>query len=276
MQLAKASWAVVANNKALALLPLVSGLATLAVIGTFAVPVFLLSDGGNGISPVAYPIMFLGYLVLGYVALFFQTALLHGADEYLRGGHPTFGSALDGAAANAGRILPWAILSSTVSVVLQAVEQKAGIVGRIVASLVGMAWAVVTFLVLPIVVFENIGLKDAVKRSATLFRQTWGENLVVNGGIGLVTMAAFFGVLVVGGILGVAAAAVSPVLLGLVIALAVVAFIGVMCVSSAMSGVARLVVYRYAVDRSVPAAFAGADLGGLYQTKTRRQRPWSR
>jgi hypothetical protein len=89
-------------------------------------------------------------------------------------------------------------------------------------------------------------------------------------------MAAFFGVLVVGGILGVAAAAVSPVLLGLVIALAVVAFIGVMCVSSAMSGVARLVVYRYAVDRSVPAAFAGADLGGLYQTKTRRQRPWSR
>ena len=40
---------------------------------------------------------------------------------------------------------------------LQALEQRAGIVGRIVIGLVGMAWALVTMLVLPVLVIEQVG-----------------------------------------------------------------------------------------------------------------------
>ena len=87
-------------------------------------------------------------------------------------------------------LLPWAVLSATVSLVLRAIEERAGIVGRIVGSLVGLAWSLVTFLVLPVLVIEQLGPIDAVKRSAELFKQTWGENMIANAGIGLVALFA--------------------------------------------------------------------------------------
>ena len=55
-------------------------------------------------------------------------------------------------------LLPWAIVSATVSLVLRAIEERAGIVGRIVVGLVGLAWSLVTFLVLPILVVERLGV----------------------------------------------------------------------------------------------------------------------
>jgi len=81
---------------------------------------------------------------------------------------------------------PWAILSATVSVVLRAVQERSGILGRIAVGLVGMARTLVTFLVLPIIVVEGTGVKDALSRSASAFKRTWGENVVGNAGIGLV------------------------------------------------------------------------------------------
>ena len=82
------------------------------------------------------------------------------------------------------------MLSATVSLVLRAIEERSGIVGRIVGSLVGLAWSLVTFLVLPVLVIEQIGPIQAVKRSAELFKHTWGENMIANAGIGIVAMVA--------------------------------------------------------------------------------------
>ena len=60
-----------------------------------------------------------------------------------------------------------------------------------------MAWTLVTFLVLPILVIEGAGVKDALSRSAAAFKRTWGENVVGNAGIGLVSMLATLAGLVV-------------------------------------------------------------------------------
>ena len=69
-------------------------------------------------------------------------------------------------------------------------KSASGIVGRIVGSLVGLAWSLVTFLVLPVLVIEQIGPIQAVKRSAELFKHTWGENMIANAGIGIVALVA--------------------------------------------------------------------------------------
>ena len=96
----------------------------------------------------------------------------------------TVGDAIHAASARSHVLLPWAIVSATVSIVLRAIEQRGGIIGRIVGSIAGVAWSVVTFLVLPVLVFEGIGPIAAVKRSGELFKHTWGENLMTNAGIG--------------------------------------------------------------------------------------------
>jgi hypothetical protein len=270
-ELARASWALLRHDKELMILPLISGLASLIIAGSFLFPIFLTAstttaDGASTLepTPLSYALMFLMYLVLAYVAIFFKAALLCGADERMRGGNPTLGSSLAGAGQRAGKILPWALVSATVSMVLRSLEERAGLLGRIVIGLVGMAWAAVTFLVLPIVVFENISVGQAIKRSALMLKQTWGENLIVNIGIGLVA-ALLMAPAVVVVALGIATGA--PLAIGVTIALAVVWGIGVSCWGSAMTGVFQLALYRYALQSELPAEFATVDLSQAFAPK---------
>ena len=123
-----------------------------------------------------------------------------------------------------------------------------------------------TFLVLPILVFENVGVGDAVRRSALLLKYTWGENLIVNGGIGLLSVLLVlpaFGLWSLGVMLGSAG---SMVVLG---AWAMVWIVAVVCWSSAMSAIFQLALYRYAVDGRAPGAFATVDLGHAFSQKTK-------
>lgn len=275
-QLASSSWAVLKEDKELMVLPLISGIASLAVMATFLVPIFVTSrttdtfgNETNHVGVLQVVLFFLMYAVLAYVTIFFRTALLCGADERMRGGSPSLASALGGAGQRAGRILPWAIVSATVSVILRGLEQRSGLLGRLVIGIVGLAWTVVTFLVLPILVFENVGVGDAVRRSAALLKSTWGENLIVNGGIGLLTVLLLlpaFGLWGLGVMLGSAG---SMVVLG---AWAMVWVVAVVCWSSAMSAVFQLALYRFAVDGQAPGAFAGVDLGHAFKQKSTARR----
>ena len=146
------------------ILPLLSTVATLIIIASFLMPM-LASTETLEHDNTSYALLFLMYLVLAFVTIFFNAALVHAAHERLRGGDPTVGSALRGALARLGRILPWALVSATVSFVLRGLEQRAGLLGQIAAGLAGMAWSLVTFLVLPVLVIEDIGVTQAIRRS---------------------------------------------------------------------------------------------------------------
>lgn len=274
-QLASASWQLLRNDKELMVLPLISGVASLAVAATFLYPLFLSSKTTDvagqtefQMQPIGYLVLLVMYAVLAYVTIFFKTALLCGADERMRGGNPTLGSALSGAASNAGRILPWALVTATVSVILRSLEERAGILGRLVIGLVGMAWAVVTFLVLPIVVFEQVGVGTAIKRSAELLKRTWGENLIVNIGIGLIAMLLSLPAI----LLLVAGAATGTALgFGTTVVIAVVWLIAVSCWSSAMTAVFQLALYRYATQAPLPQEFAQVNLQEAFGPKGARR-----
>jgi hypothetical protein len=186
------------------------------------------------------------------------------ANSRFQGEPVAIGDAIHAAAARSHVLLPWAIVSATVSIVLRAVEQRGGVFGRIVGSLAGVAWSVVTFLVLPILVFEGIGPIAAVKRSGELFKRTWGENLMTNAGIGLV------------GVLAVLVGAVPLVLLlavgGPVAVVGIVAFVlwcvAVLLVSTALTGIFQVALYRFATGTPVPG-FEPAQLEGSFRTRGR-------
>ena len=273
-ELAAASWGVLRKDKELMVLPLISGFASLVIGVSFLVPIFVTGsvtglDGGTSVQlgPFQYVLLFAMYVALAYVAVFFKVALLCGADELLRGGNPTVGSAISDATSHAGRILPWAVVSATVSVILRAISERSGLLGRLVVGLVGMAWGVVTFLVLPILVFEKVGVGQAIKRSTAMLRHTWGENLIVNAGIGLLAMV----LILPAGVL-VALGAATGTTLGLVTTIVIggLWLIGVTCWANAMSSVFQLALYRYATDGVAPPAFARADLPNAFTAQPRR------
>jgi hypothetical protein len=221
----------------------------LATIALFLVPMFASTDLENWEPGAAhYATLFGMYLVLAYITIFFNAALVSAAHERLSGGDPTVGSALRGAGRRAGKILPWAIVSATVSLILRSIEERAGVVGRIVIGLVGMAWAVVTFLVLPIIVVEGLGVGEAVKKSADMFRRTWGENLAAQVGLGFVGfLASLPGVALL--FLGVAKELLVLVAVG-VLGLATVAI-----VMATLSGIYQTALYLYAANGTVPGIY---------------------
>jgi hypothetical protein len=167
------------------------------------------------------------------------------------------------AGANWARILPWALLSATVSLILRAIEERLGFLGRIIVGLIGLAWQLVTYLVLPILVLEGVGTKAAIKRSTDMFKRTWGENVIGNAGIGLFSFLA----MLPGFVLIAAGVALGGATLLVCVALAVLWLIAVAIVSIALSGIYQTALYRYAADGTVVSAFAQADLGQAFRPK---------
>jgi hypothetical protein len=249
--LARSSWSVLQADKELLVLPLLSGIASIIVAASFVVPIALSGGADQEPTPLGYVLLFVMYVVLAFITIFFNAALVSGAHERLQGGDPTIGSALRAAASHAGRILPWAIVSATVSIILQAIQQRGGVAGRGIAGIAGLAWSLITFLVIPVIVIEGLGVGAAVKRSSALFKQTWGENVAARVGFGLLGfLLALPAVLVL--VVGFAAGTIGA---GIGIAIAVVWLLAVTLVMASLSSIFQTALYLYAAEHEVPSGY---------------------
>jgi len=164
------------------------------------------------------------------------------------------------------RLMPWALVSATVSIILSILERY-GIVGRIVASLVGLAWNLVTFLTIPILVIEDIGVGQAFTRSKDLFKQTWGENVVGQAGLGVLGfLVAIPAILLI--FIGVSLGTVGLVVFGAIGAAWLIVSATVM---AALNGIYRTALYRFATTGQVPPDFVGTDFQGAFRPKEERR-----
>ncbi len=266
-ELFKVSWGVLRSDKTLAAIPAISAVVSLVALAGFGGLFYALGidtgsekEGTEAIDAIGYVIAAVAYVVFAFITVYFQSALVAGANERLEGGDATVGKSLGAAGGKLHRILPWALVTATVSFIISQIERQ-GWIGQIVGNLLGMAWNVLTFLTIPIIMLEDVGPIAALKRSGALFKKTWGENLVAQAGFGLFGFLLFLPAIAVGA-LGIATG--NDVVAGVAIGIAVAWVAVVMVVLSALSGIYRTALYRYAVDGSVPPAFAGADLSGAF------------
>jgi len=270
----RASWAVLKSDRSLALYPIVSALVSVGIVAVLALigwatkgsEVNAAGHTQYTASAATFVIVVVGYIALAFVQTYFLAGLVASSDQVLHGQPTTMKQGLAVASSRAGRILPWALVSATVSAILQAIEQRAGFVGQIVSSLLGAAWSVLTFLTVPIIVFEDVGPINALKRSGTLFKGTWGENLFAQAGLGLFMLLPMLVAIAIG-FLGVASG--TAVVAVPLIALAVVLVLVASVVVSALSGIYRTALYRYATEGQVPGAFADADLEHAFGPRRR-------
>lgn len=273
-QLIKASAAVLQADKELLVFPVVSGVLSVLVLITFAVPTVMagwfdatvLDESG---FPVAgYAVGFLFYVVQYFVILFCNTALVGAALIRLRGGDPTVGDGFRIASERVTSILGYAVVSATVGIILRAIAERSGIIGRIIVSFIGLAWSLATFLVVPVLVVEGVGPIEAVKRSSSYLRKTWGEQIVGNMGIGLVVGLAVLGTIISGVLLLIGAGMLeSPILMIVVAATIVLVLLAISLVSSALSGVYAAAVYRYAAEGEAGGLFTPAMVQQAFRQK---------
>jgi hypothetical protein len=244
------------------------------VLATFAIPMFLagvfdsMYVDGKGFQPLGMLVAFLFYLVQYSVIFFANTALVGAALIRLRGGDPSVADGFRIASQRLGPILGYALISATVGMVLRAIAERAGIIGRIVISLIGFAWTVATYLVVPVLAAEDIGPIDAVKRSTQLLKRTWGEQLVGNAGVNAVFGLMMFGVFLIGiPLIVLAALSQSFVLLGIVIVLVVLAALTLGVISSTLTGIYSAAVYQFAAAGEVAGGFSPEMIQSAFRTK---------
>jgi hypothetical protein len=260
--LAKQSWRVLMLDKDLLVFPLLSGIACLLVLAAFFAGVF-----ATGIfhgekaqqDAIGWVLAFVYYFVNYFVIAFFNSALVACAMIRFQGGNPTVADGLRAASMRLPQILAWVLLAATVGIVLRAIQERFELLGRIVIALIGAAWTIATYFIVPVLVVEKLGPFDAVKRSATLMKQTWGESLVSHVGIGAATgLISFLGVLLIG--IASVALAVTTSSMGMLIAGGVVIVVFLVLaalVSSALTTIVLSALYLYAAEKKVPQAFDG-------------------
>ncbi len=249
--LAKASANVLLADKELLLFPVFSGIALIIVTVSFLVPLGaagLARESGGSIGILGYVVLFLFYFIWYFVILFFNSGLVGAALIRLDGGDPTVSDGLRIARDHLGPIIQYAFVAATVGMILRVLKERAGIVGKLLLALGGLAWNLATFLVVPVLITKGVGPIDAIKESAGLLRRTWGEQLA-----GSVGMGFFFGIvsvvytLVAIPILVLAAVAKLPLVVILLVAVLVVAgYLLIVLLSSALSGIYAAALYRFA------------------------------
>lgn len=273
-RLVQVSWNVLKADRELLLLPILSFLSSAALLalvffGLFADDLTVIRDNGPMTTPTPFEWIVLGLAAyaLSYITIFFNVALVCAADDRMTGGDPTVGSALSDAWRHAAAIAPWALVSVIVSLALRAIQDRAGILGRIAAGLLGLAWALITYLILPVLVLEGLTVREAIARSKDLFVRTWGEAVSGEIGMSLVSFVAVLlalpPLLLIGGG-GQPALIVVAVVLGLAWVLVVAVAMG------ALNMVFRVALYRYAADGQAPDGFEDIDLGNVFPPKRRR------
>lgn len=267
--LVKASAAVLRADKELIVFPIISILGVLLVSATFVLPLVLTGAADElQRGPLGTLVAFLFYVTTYFIVFFCNSALVGAAMIRLRGGDPTVGDGLKIALAHAAPILGYAMLAATVGMVLRAIQERAGFIGRIVISLVGFSWNVGTFLVVPVLVTEKLGPVAAVKRSMAMLKKTWGEQVVGNGGIGLVFGFLIFGTMAFGaGLVGVAAHTGSGPAIAVAAGVMVFAVVVLAILNATLSSIYTAAVYLYAAEGSSGSMFQANQIQGAFRPK---------
>jgi Family of unknown function (DUF6159) len=181
---------------------------------------------------------------------------------------PTVGDGWRIASARSGRILGYALIAATVGMILRAIQERVGFLGRFVVGLLGVGWTVATAMVVPVLVSHDVGPIDAVKESAGLLKKTWGENVIGRGGLGLAFLVVYLGIIVGAIALLAGAVWVGSVALVVTLAIATVATLVLTALAhAALSGIYAAALYRYATTGS---AGTGFDSGALQTAFARK------
>ena len=274
-ELTKESWAVVRGDRSLLLFPIVSGASALVVAA-----VFFGAGAGVGTEAdsvwAALPFLVVGLYVIIVIGQFCAVALAACATKSLEGADTTFGEGVAAARARLGVILGWAAVQLLVGAAISALqtllrEGAGAVVGAVAGGLANFAWSVATFFVVPVIALEGLGPRAAIKRSAGVVRERWGEGVVGTAAIG----GAGFLLGILPGIaliaLGVALTGSSAGLGTAIIAVGVIVVVIAGLVQATLSAVFRVALYRFATQDAVLGRFTQEQLAGAFGPRRGRR-----
>jgi Family of unknown function (DUF6159) len=205
-------------------------------------------------------ILFFFYLANYFVISYFNVAFASVVLNHLDGGHATLNDGLQVAWARKGSILQWAILASTVGVVLKMISKRSQF-GRWISSILGYTWRLGSYFAIPILAMANMGAGEALQRSATVLKDKWGEVVVAQFSFSLL-----FTVLAIpGGVLFFLLAGLLGQSLGFVTLMALTYWVWLSIFIFSAEQVFIAALYRYATENQLSKGFSKNDLQSAWE-----------
>lgn len=275
-RLAKQSWAVLRADRSLALFPVISFLSAAIAFALLIAPGVALALIADRVWAAA-PFALVAAYAATFAAIYFNVALAGAAAKSLEGTDTTLEDGMAVARERRGQVARWAGVQLAVGLLINAIQAalSEGGVGQVVTSIItgllGAAWSIATFFVIPVLAFEGLGPKDSFKRSVALIRERWGEGVVGTASIGL---AVFFVVVIPAGVLiaiGIASLSATPALGVTALAMAGLIVVAAMIVSSALNVIFRVALYDFATEGGGATGFEQGDLAAAFGPKKKRR-----
>lgn len=259
--LVKLAFKIINKEKELLVYSLLSGIATILILISYYAFIFGFDFQFKVQNPESLEFQlftlgttFIYYLVLTFIALFFNTAILTSVNRIIRGEENTFWQGISSAFKNIGSIIVWSFISAVVSTILKFIQDKlGGWLGKFVVAIIGGAWNLATFFALPIMVLEKKNTKDALKTSVNMFKSGWGDMVVTN-----ITTSFFFVIItlvlfLVSGSIMYFAYTISNLVLGIFGGIILASgFVFVLLLSSTTNYVLQTLLYVYIKNDSLP------------------------
>jgi len=270
-QLSKKSWGLLRENRDLLRFPLYGAAATIVCAVIVVGPGLYLIDDGDVL--LGGPLAVIGFYLLALIGFYFSVGLAATADMIFHGRQASVSDGLAVSRSRFSQIAGWAALSTAVGLVLSALENQGGVLGQVFSRLLAIGWSLITFLAAPVVALEGTGPFETLKRSGGLFKSRFGEQ--VTGNIAIGGAVFLFGILpsmllIAAGVLVWATASFVGALL---VILGVIGFAISVLISSALSGIFGVALYRYALDGEAVGGFTQDELESAVKTRGGRNAP---
>ncbi|MCH9816248.1 MAG: hypothetical protein K0U64_07320 [Actinomycetia bacterium] len=253
----------------------------LAVMGldTVTTEVEKAAQGGD-VATLTYVEALIILALAGYAAVLVTQvcmgALVSAADMELRGEDSSIGAGFSAAFSRFGPLAGWAAIQTLVGWLLSAIRGNGSgnnailaIVRMMVAAIAAVAWALITFFVLPLIMLRGKGPISAIKESTRLLKQTWGSRLAggvrIGGLIFLLAVLPGIIVLIAGGLV-----AFLTENLGVGIPVMVIGAVVIICAQilvSTLRAVFSVALLHFAEDGSVQGPFTAAELQSAVRVK---------
>ncbi len=266
--LTKDSIGVIRTYPKLLVFPLLAGISSVFFLVLFFLPLVLADVIGGGVE---FVVLFALYFVTTFFSTYFSAALVYAANEAFHDREPGIRESMLAINDRLGPIVVWSVIAATVSIVFRILENSDNPIASILRSLFALGWSIMTFFIVPVLVFEDVSATSMFTRSGSTFKDTWGETL--GAGFGITAIVVGIGLVLV----LTAVALSAPVLAifpgpGIVLAavLIALALVFTYLISQTVWGIAKTALYVYAKEGIRPEQFENFDfetLGGRTEQK---------
>jgi hypothetical protein len=209
------------------------------------------------------------YLVAMFFATFFTVAFyseilhaLNGEDvEILRG--------LLFAGTKIPSILIWSLFAGLIGYLIRTLEEKVGLFGKIIFSIIGIAWSVASIFVIPFIITETSANPfHLLRQSADTLKKTWGESLIGYVGIqlgGIVVL--IFSLVMLGGAVFIAIKLQSVSFMITAIALWFIGILVFSYLATVANHIYRCALYLFAAEGKIPTPFDQTAMQSAWKMK---------